>query len=149
MRAALSRLADSQKDAPILFAYEPVWAIGADGIPASSDYADGRQAEIIAVAKDMLGRRVPCLYGGSVDADNCEAFIGRQHVDGLFIGRSAWKVEGYLDILGIRAAEQSSADIDVIAHQTDTVKNWMKASREKGLKSALTERDRPFAKKAH
>jgi hypothetical protein len=36
----------------------------------------------------------------------------------------------------------------VIAHQTDTVKNWMKASREKGLKSALTDRDRPFAKKA-
>jgi hypothetical protein len=28
------------------------------------------------------------------------------------------------------------------------VKNWMKASREKGLKGALTERDRPFAKKA-
>src|ERR1700724_1228649 len=57
-------------------------------------------------------------------------------------------VNRYLDIIGIRAAEQSSADIDVIAHQTDTVKNWMKASREKGLKGALTERDRPFAKKA-
>src|SRR5215469_134752 len=57
-------------------------------------------------------------------------------------------VNRYLDILGIRAAEQSSADIDVIAHQTETVRNWMKASREKGLKSALTERDRPFAKKA-
>ena len=47
-------------------------------------------------------------------------------------------VNRYLDIIGIRAAEQSSADIDVIAHQTDTVKNWMKASREKGLKGALT-----------
>lgn len=57
-------------------------------------------------------------------------------------------VNRYLDIMGIRAAEQSAADIDVIAHQTDTVKAWMKASREKGLKSALTERDRPFAKKS-
>ena len=57
-------------------------------------------------------------------------------------------VNRYLDILGIRAAEQSAADIDVIAHQTDTVKNWMKASREKGLKGALSERDRPFAKKS-
>jgi len=57
-------------------------------------------------------------------------------------------VNRYLDILGIRAAEQSSADIDVIAHQTETVRNWMKASRERGLKSALTERDRPFVKKA-
>jgi hypothetical protein len=32
----------------------------------------------------------------------------------------------------------------VIAHQTDTVKNWMKTSREKGLKGVLTKRDRPF-----
>jgi enoyl-CoA hydratase len=56
-------------------------------------------------------------------------------------------VNRYYDILGIRAAEQSSADIDVIAHQTDTVKEWMKASRERGLKEALSERDRPFAKK--
>ncbi len=56
-------------------------------------------------------------------------------------------VNRYYDILGVRAAEQSSADIDVIAHQTDTVKEWMKASREKGLKEALSERDRPFAKK--
>jgi enoyl-CoA hydratase len=57
-------------------------------------------------------------------------------------------VNRYIEILGIRAAEQSSADIDAIAHQTETVRNWMKASREKGLKGALTERDRPFAKKA-
>ena len=57
--------------APILLAYEPVWAIGVNGIPATSDYADARQAEIIAVAGDVLGRRVPCLYGGSVNAGNC------------------------------------------------------------------------------
>jgi hypothetical protein len=40
------------------------------------------------------------------------------------------------------------ADIDVIAHQTNTVKNWMKASREKGLKGVLTNRDCQFAKNA-
>jgi hypothetical protein len=43
--------------------------------------------------------------------------------------------------------EQSAADLDCIAHQTETVKNWMKASREKGLKAALTDRDRPFSRK--
>jgi triosephosphate isomerase len=85
--------------APILFAYEPVWAIGVNGVPATSDYADARQSEIAAVAEDVLGRRVPCLYGGSVNANNCEELIACPHVDGLFIGRSAWQVEGYLDIL--------------------------------------------------
>ncbi|MFT4012660.1 MAG: triose-phosphate isomerase [Paracoccus sp. (in: a-proteobacteria)] len=102
VRGALAGAAGS--DAPILLAYEPVWAIGVDGIPATSDYADARQAEIIAVARDVLGRRVPCLYGGSVNPGNCEELIACPHVDGLFIGRSAWKVEGYLDILARCAA---------------------------------------------
>ncbi|MBB2842008.1 UNVERIFIED_ORG: triosephosphate isomerase [Rhizobium etli] len=96
---ALGRLSTLQKDKPILLAYEPVWAIGVNGIPATADYADARQAEIIASAEAMLGRRIPCLYGGSVNADNCEELISCPHVDGLFVGRSAWKIEGYLDIL--------------------------------------------------
>lgn len=99
-RLALAKLSDDQKAAPVLFAYEPVWAIGEGGIPATSDYADARQAEIIAVAQSVLGRRVPCLYGGSVNPENCAELIACPHVDGLFIGRSAWDVDGYLDILG-------------------------------------------------
>lgn len=105
VRGALARLTGTQKDATILLAYEPVWAIGVNGIPATSDYADARQAEIIEVAEHVLGRRIPCLYGGSVNPDNCEELISCPHVDGLFIGRSAWKVEGYLDILAKCAAK--------------------------------------------
>ncbi len=99
VRGALGKLSDEQKSAEILLAYEPVWAIGVNGIPASSEYADARQAEIIAVAEEVLGRKVPCLYGGSVNPENCEELIQCPHIDGLFIGRSAWNVNGYLDIL--------------------------------------------------
>ena len=99
VRGALGQLGADQKAAQILLAYEPVWAIGVNGIPATSDYADARQKEIIEVAERVLGRRIPCLYGGSVNPGNCEELIGCPHVDGLFIGRSAWTVEGYLDIL--------------------------------------------------
>jgi len=104
VRGALGRLNASQKQAPILLAYEPVWAIGERGIPATSDYADARHAEIAKVAEDVLGRRIPILYGGSVNPQNCEELIACDHIDGLFIGRSAWKVEGYLDILARCAA---------------------------------------------
>ncbi|MDN5567901.1 MAG: triose-phosphate isomerase [Paracoccus sp. (in: a-proteobacteria)] len=104
VRGALDQLSGDQKTATILLAYEPVWAIGENGIPATSDYADARQAEIIAVAQQMLGRKVPCLYGGSVNPDNCQELIACPHIDGLFIGRSAWAVEGYLDILARCAA---------------------------------------------
>jgi len=104
VRGALGKLSAAQKSATILLAYEPVWAIGVNGIPATSGYADARQGEIIDVSSDVLGRRVPCLYGGSVNPGNCAELIRCPHIDGLFIGRSAWNVEGYLDILAKCAA---------------------------------------------
>lgn len=104
VRGALSKLDGAQKEAEILLAYEPVWAIGEKGIPASADYANARHAEIAKVAQNILGRRIPCLYGGSVNPQNCAELIACPDIDGLFIGRSAWKVEGYLDILARAAA---------------------------------------------
>lgn len=103
--AALARLSPEQHQARILLAYEPVWAIGANGIPASSDYADARQAAIIAVAEEVTSRRLPCLYGGSVNPGNAEELIQCPHIDGLFVGRSAWEVEGYLGIMAQCAAK--------------------------------------------
>ncbi|WP_426034372.1 triose-phosphate isomerase [Cypionkella sp. TWP1-2-1b2] len=104
VKGALSKLSAAQKSSTILLAYEPVWAIGTNGIPATSDYADARQAEIIATAETILNRRIPCLYGGSVNSDNAAELITCPHIHGLFIGRSAWNVAGYLDILARVAA---------------------------------------------
>ncbi len=104
IHAALGRLTGEQKSSTILLAYEPVWAIGNNGIPATADYADARQAEIIDVATEILGHAVPCLYGGSVNPHNCEELIQCPHIDGLFIGRSAWQAEDYLEILAKCAA---------------------------------------------
>jgi triosephosphate isomerase len=99
VQGALGKLSAEQRRAPVLFAYEPVWAIGDKGIPATADYADARQRDILAVAAGILGRRPPCLYGGSVNRDNCAELIACENIDGLFIGRAAWDAEGYLDIL--------------------------------------------------
>lgn len=116
VRSALSKLGTTQKAAEIWLAYEPVWAIGENGIPATSDYADARQAEIIKVAQEILGRRVPCLYGGSVNPGNCAELITCPHIDGLFIGRSAWDVNGYLDIL-----ERCDAALGAHANMEETI----------------------------
>jgi len=98
VEAALAPVAD-MADAQVLLAYEPVWAIGVNGIPATADYASERHGKIADVAMGVLGRQVPVLYGGSVNPQNCEELIAQAHIDGLFIGRSAWSVDGYLDIL--------------------------------------------------
>lgn len=96
---ALQGLAGNELSAEILFAYEPVWAIGEKGIPASADYADKQQALIKQVAARRLPAAPLVLYGGSVNPGNAAELIGQPHVDGLFIGRSAWQAEGYIDIL--------------------------------------------------
>jgi len=100
---ALSELQDPA-GAEIVFAYEPVWAIGEKGIPASADYADCQQALIKRVAATRLGAEPAILYGGSVNPGNAADLIRQPHIDGLFIGRSAWQPEGYVDILRRAAA---------------------------------------------
>lgn len=99
VRYALSKIPMENYGKTILLAYEPVWAIGDSGIPATSEYASKRHSEIVDIAQSILGRRIPCLYGGSVNKENCEELISSPHIDGLFIGRSAWNVDDYLEIL--------------------------------------------------
>ncbi len=85
--------------AEVVFAYEPVWAIGDSGSPAAPDYADAQIGVIKQVAAGVLGTAPQCLYGGSVDQGNCVALLEQPRVDGLFIGRAAWHAAGYIEIL--------------------------------------------------
>ena len=95
---------EAARAARILFAYEPVWAIGESGIPASADYADRQQALIKQVAAERLASPPPTLYGGSVSADNAAGLAAQPNIDGLFVGRAAWQAEGYIRLLGIVSA---------------------------------------------
>ena len=92
---------EGRRNGSLIFAYEPIWAIGESGSPASPAYASSRHRDIKETAQNVLGREVPCIYGGSVNGGNCAALIGEDHIDGLFIGRAGWAPEGYLDIIDI------------------------------------------------
>jgi enoyl-CoA hydratase len=48
----------------------------------------------------------------------------------------------FVEIMGLRAAEQAAADLDALAHQTPAVAEWMREVREKGVKRAVAARDR-------
>lgn len=85
----------------VIIAYEPVWSIGEGGTPAEPPFVEDQHARIATLVTSLLGFRVPILYGGSVNPQNCEALASRPSVDGLFIGRSAWDVKGYLNILDL------------------------------------------------
>ena len=83
----------------VIIAYEPIWSIGEAGIPATPEFANEQHIKIAALVKSLTGTTLPILYGGSVNPDNCEALANQPHIDGLFIGRSAWAIEGYLSIV--------------------------------------------------
>lgn len=75
-------------------AYEPVWAIGVNGVPAAKEYAEEKHEVIKQTLNGLFGEEIggeiPVLYGGSVNRENAAELIQMPHVDGLFIGRSAW-----------------------------------------------------------
>lgn len=86
----------------VWIAYEPVWAIGVNGVPICQSYAMKRHAHIRGVLRDMYGEKtggnIPILYGGSVNIDNAEELMSDPNINGLFVGRSAWDAKNF-DIL--------------------------------------------------
>lgn len=84
-------------------AYEPVWAIGVNGKPASKQYASEKHKVIKQTLNEIfgeeLGEKIPVLYGGSVNNENAEELISMEGIDGLFIGRSAWDADNFNKII--------------------------------------------------
>ena len=83
--------------APVIFAYEPVWAIGKPA-PAGVDHISGVVQGVRAVVNTISGGkrggdvRVP--YGASAGPGLWgEGGLGKA-VDGMFLGRFAHEVEG-------------------------------------------------------
>lgn len=83
----------------VVIAYEPVWSIGEGGIAADPDFANEQHGKLKVLTADVAGAALPILYGGSVNLQNCVALANRAHIDGLFIGRSAWDAAGYIAIV--------------------------------------------------
>lgn len=98
VRAALSKVQSESRN-NIMFAYEPVWSIGDGGVPADPEFANTQHQLIKEVIADAMGEPLPVLYGGSVNPQNCVALAAQDHIDGLFIGRSAWDATNYIAIM--------------------------------------------------
>ena len=115
-------------DLPRLWiAYEPVWSIGESGRPAPvPDVCES--VSVIRTTLDALfgdaAHVVPVLYGGSVNRNNCAAYAELDLIDGLFVGRAAWTVEGFVEVYETaRAAKLAStrggASVSASQHSLD------------------------------
>lgn len=80
----------------VTIAYEPVWAIGT-GKTATPEDADAIHAFIRKVIADMYGKasadEIIIQYGGSMKAENAQALLAKENIDGGLIGGAALKAD--------------------------------------------------------
>jgi len=90
------------KAASIIFAYEPVWAIGT-GRTATPEIADDAHRIIRAqIAKSLtpeLAAKIRILYGGSVKPDNARALCCLDNIDGALVGGASLDPQSFFEII--------------------------------------------------
>ena len=93
---------DPATAAPIVFAYEPVWAIGT-GRTATPEIADEAHRIIRAqIAKSLtpaLAASIRILYGGSVKPDNAKALCCLEDIDGALVGGASLDPQSFAEIV--------------------------------------------------
>jgi triosephosphate isomerase len=88
--------------APIVFAYEPVWAIGT-GRTATPEIA--QDAHVIIreqIAKSLtpqLAASTRILYGGSVKPDNARSLCALADIDGALVGGASLDPQSFAEIV--------------------------------------------------
>lgn len=76
----------------IVLAYEPVWAIGGSVANTPDDTAETIlfiKKILMEIGSEHAALSVPVLYGGSVDEKNATAFLVREEIGGLLVGRAS------------------------------------------------------------
>ena len=90
---------DDEDIGRIIFAYEPVWAIGT-GVSATSEQAE----EMISFAKRLIEeqygvKEVIVLYGGSLKPSNAMEILSKPSIDGGLIGGACLKINEFEELI--------------------------------------------------
>jgi triosephosphate isomerase (TIM) len=101
IRGGLEGLTATQA-APVIVAYEPVWAIGT-GKTATDDQAQEAHAFIRSVLSQLYGQgaadKTRILYGGSVKPENAKALMACPDIDGALVGGASLKGASFASIV--------------------------------------------------
>jgi len=87
-------LESAPKSGKYIIAYEPRWAIGSGKTPTKSEIKTA-----VKIIADTLPRKMPIVYGGSVNQDNARDIVSIPNVSGLLIGGASLKSETFIPII--------------------------------------------------
>ena len=86
----------------IVFAYEPIWAIGT-GDTATPEDAQDAIGQIRGLLRDLrddeFADSVRILYGGSMKPENVEEIIAQEDVDGGLVGGASLEAESFIKLI--------------------------------------------------
>ena len=106
VRAALAGLDDLDMRS-VVFAYEPIWAIGT-GRTATPDQAQEVCADIRALVRELYGDATAdslrILYGGSMNPGNVEDLLAEPDIDGGLIGGASLQANTFKQLIEAAAA---------------------------------------------
>ena len=83
----------------VVFAYEPVWAIGTGLAATPKDAAIGEEA-IFDASDDISSAGCRILYGGSVTEENAEELLRVSGICGLLVGGKSLDSKAFAQIVG-------------------------------------------------
>jgi triosephosphate isomerase len=109
LRAGLAGLEAAALGRCVL-AYEPVWAIGTgvNATPAQAAEVHGYLRGLLSeLGPKETAQGVRILYGGSVKADNADALLAEQEIDGALVGGASLTAPGFIAI--VRKAARGAA----------------------------------------
>jgi len=98
LAAQAETLASDPADAPLVVAYEPVWAIGSGRAATPEDAGQARRE----IARLLSGRGpLRLLYGGSVNPGNAADLLRRSEMEGFLIGGASLSADDFAAIAGL------------------------------------------------
>lgn len=83
----------------VLFAYEPVWAIGTGKVATPADAAMVHRTLRTRLTSLGCPGRARVLYGGSVNPENAAGLLAEPEIDGLLVGGASLTPESWAAIV--------------------------------------------------